>query len=452
MKRILPTIFIILSLLNTGYSTDLTITKDATILGFGDSCVGDSSGDIPSTGFMATDYIGSYFVLKYPQFRITPMTLYRSGANNDDMWTNRLEKLGLALWGYQQNDNQNIGYLQASDGGDQDSNTIFNTYSNMLLAPGIFNNGAINTNEGGWCTNHTLQLFGWGGFPEYGSANGAFVKQGQRNNAVVNAGNLYGFKGLDSFNLMSNKYAIDYVSGLNQFQYITNGAKTGHLEAAGQVYWAILGVVQMDSDTNIADFSIDWSGTIVTTNHCVASSVTQSGGQLNFTMRYDRLPMAWDKTATYDCTGIFSLVPELADYQKFVVKIPNIPAGNYNVLAGGITIATLSSTVLANGWNMFTNTVGPIWQQRTNVLAKCRILDGADPETHVGVGNGPGSHGYGSTASGQWAAGARGDALISGVASTVDAMQTDVTALHNAAQPQDFMFSIVPVFQPAPFR
>jgi hypothetical protein len=103
---------------------------------------------------------------------------------------------------------------------------------------------------------------------------------------------------------------------------------------------------------------------------------------------------------------------------------------------------------------MFTNTVGPYWLQRSEVLGRYRDFEHADRGTLItqSAGDHVGLPAFTSDAFGFWGTdGLRGAALNSALASDVTRMQTNLVAMTSAAQPTNHVFTITtiqPIFAP----
>src|SRR6185312_12607390 len=80
-------------------AADLVVNNNAIINIFGDSFFVDTQA--PSVGYRFPDYVESYFQLNYPKGNIHVFNLSRSGGTMDDRLTNGVQKMGIALWGYQ---------------------------------------------------------------------------------------------------------------------------------------------------------------------------------------------------------------------------------------------------------------------------------------------------------------------------------------------------------------
>ena len=214
---------------------------------------------------------------------------------------------------------------------------------------------------------------------------------------------------------------------------------------------------QITTDTNISTAVVDWnSSTPVSTNHCVISGISRSGNTLTFTRHDDRLPFAWDVSPlmgiTNDCNQAFVLNPSDGNYFQFTIGIQNIPTGTYSVLIDGQFVGAYSSADLAAGWNMFTNTVGPYWAQRTEVLGRIRDKEHVDRYSRLpgSASDGQGMISYESFGNMYFTNSAyRGDALINILSNRVaNVMAWDALTVQ-AAQPTNHTFIIMP-YAPTP--
>jgi hypothetical protein len=449
----------------TGSTADLVISNNAIICGFGDSQDADTSG-APSTGYMRQHYIHSYFALNYPQYTIPFYDVGRSGGTMDDRLTNILEKVGLPCWGFQSNNFQHIGISFSTDNADLSSNLMYLAQSNMCLAPGLMSDGAFPlTTQTGWAATHPVQWIVAGSDPEVSVSGGDVhepISQRDRDAGCTNAGINFGAAGVTLYYPLEQGWTNDAgQTGGNTVGIFAGTSKAGHIEAPGQLNMAIAFLQQITTDTNISTCTIDWNTTVVATNHCVLSGASQAANILTFNRLDDRLPMAWDISSTdptNNATPAFTLVPSQADAFRFTLQITNLPPGSYRVRIDGVTVAdNLPSAALANGWNMFTNTVGPYWNQRYEVLGRIRDFAYVDRQTRVpgSAGDDTGEVSMGSQANAHWLDGVRGDALIAIMNDKVAHLQTNTTfsiaSIHAAAQPTNHTFTITlaaPIFAP----
>jgi len=445
----------------TAEGADLSISNNAIVCFFGDSWNydPDPSASTNIAGFRMEAYVHSYLALNYPQYSLFFYNWSRSGGTMDDMLTNRLQRLGLPVWGYQSNNFQHIGIACMTDNGGLDSNGMYLAMSNVFQAPRIMSDGGTALNsQSGWASTATVQWIGLGEPPLEGP--GPDTAQRDRNDATTNAGPRLGLRGIDIWNPLSQSWTNDYIAnGGTNIQWFS-APKAGHFASGGALSWALAILKSITTDTNISTCIADWAGSVVSTNHCVLSGVSQSGNTLTFNRLDDRLPMAWDVpdgTITNNATTAFNLAPGDANYFQFTLQITNLPVGNYIVKIDGATVAVLPQAVLAGGWNMFTNYTGPYWAQRKEVLGLIRDLEYVNRVTLI-----PGSAGdqlglvaLGSNLDTQWGLGKRGDDLIAAGNAKVAQVNTNsafsFAAIRAAAQPTNHTFTITlaaPIFAP----
>lgn len=458
MNRFFGSLLLILMLCipSSVSASDLVVSNNAIICIFGDSyMISDASAGVV-TGYRFTDYLESYFQMNYPGSNIHVFNLSRSGGTMDDVLTNRVQQLGLPLWGYQFNNYQHLGISQPTDNGSLSSNEMFLAQSNVFLAPGLMSDGTSNlVTHTGWTTTNSIQWIGLGDPPGEASDGGALTVKA-RNDASTNAGVVFGIRGVDSFNILSNAWVNDINNNAKaNTEYVDIPAP--HFLSGGGFSWCLSFLHGITTDTNISTCTLDWnSSTPSATNHCVISSISLAGNTLTFTRHDDRLPMAFDVpdgTITNDARKAFALIPSDADFFKFTLQITNLPMGTYTVAIDSSNVVTLTDAQLAAGWNMFTNHAGPYWAQRTEVLGRIRDKEHVDRVTLAhGSVDGHGMFSYSSAVGTPWASGLRGDALIS---STITNNVTDIFNLDAltaaAAQPTNHVFTITlsnPIFAP----
>jgi hypothetical protein len=314
--------------------------------------------------------------------------------------------------------------------------------------------------QSGWAATHPVQWVVAGSDPAVvalgGDAGGA-QSQRTRDAGCTNAGLNFGVLGISLFYPLVGAWTNDAVqTGGNTVGVFAGTSKFGHIGAPGQLNMAIAFAQGFTTDTNISTCIIDFNSALVaSTNHCVISGLTKTGNTITGNRLDDRLPMAFDISTT-DPTNAgqlaFTLIPSQADAFIFNFKLTNCPTGNYNISVDGVLIGqNIPSTVLtsANGWNMFTNTVGPYWNQRSEVLGRIRDFQHVDRQTRVpgSAGDGIGEVSLGSQEFSQWTSGVRGDALIAALNDKVAHLHTNTTyslaAIHAAAQPTNHTFQIV---------
>jgi len=431
---------LLLLLLSAGAARASVITNDNNAL-----VLFESSYDTSPYHYFG-DWVGSWAALGHPQFTNHWASASRGGAGLQEANENRLERLGLPHWASGQ---RALGLIMADDNGGYTSNQVRMQLTNTFAAPGLFYNGALYTNEGGWAAAHSVTWIGIGAIPH--DSVGGDGGESDRNGAMVRMCSDFSLLGIDLWNPMWNGgWSADQINSTQLLGFYTGS----HPFASGSLTMAILIAQALaGADTNVSLATVDWNAaTVVSTNHCVISSVSRTGGTLTFTRHDDRLPMGWDVpdgTITNDCRNAFVAMPALANAFWFSLAITNLPVGIYDVSIDGVKVATLRETDLAN-WNMFNHTVGPYWAQRVEVVGRIRDKNGTDRVTlldhNAGVGGTSGRDlvNYGSDAQGSWDLGTRGDALTAALASDLTALDGYDKLIHDAAQPTDHSFSIKP--------
>ena len=443
-------------------AADTVVQTNAIVTETGDSQWNDTSGTSPITGFRTPDYIDAGMKLLFPYKNIRVFNYSQSGVIPDRMLTNNVPQ-EIGLWGYQSNTFQHVGILMPTDNGAYTSNQMYFNHSNTFQAPLWLSSGDLNlVQNSGWCAANTVDWLGIGS-PPVESANGDPLTEGARNNASTNAGWRLGVRGVDSFNILSNSFAVDFAANVGTNVQWAGAPKGGHYLNGGALAWALTFLAQaFPSKTNVTSCVIDWNGAIVTTNNCVVSNVV-IGTSLTFDEVEFSLPPPWDHagdivadgTITNTADLCFNLDPMFGNMFNQLLQITNLPTGNWCVKEDGEIIATISSSVLGVRWNKFRCTTGPTWRKRVDVLAKCRTKEHVNQVTLIAgsAGDQQGMVYFGSNATAQWEANKRGDAFIA----AVDSFAANVFALdateNAAAQPVVRHMEIVPVTSyPAPFR
>ena len=471
MKRISIILFLLcaFNLAHPVWAYDLVIQENTVFCIFGDSFMRDGNNTSPQTGGMFPYYAMADFYLENPDKTNVAIYVYaRSGGTMNDFITLSAQ-LGVPSWGFKSNNFPLLGMAQATENGGSTSNQMFLLATNLFAAPLLTTNGTAMTNEGGWSATPIIGWIGLGN-PPGNSSDGNTAHQAQ-DYGMTNAAGLLGFRGIDVWTDLRTSWSNETVlrGGTNAF--VTSGAKINHLRAPGEFAWFMSYRRNISSDTNISTCTVDWNGSVVATNHCVVSSASASGGTLTFTRHDYRLPPAFDAPGTdstgavitNDCTPAWTLIrPEDANYLHFDLTITNLPAGNYDVTIDGVLCAhNLPDTTLAAGWNMFTNTVGPYWLQRLEVLGRSREMGYLNRSTLIegNSGDGIGFPGLCSFVGSVWPAN-HGDTLIAAMNDKIAHLQTNSTAsfaaIRAAAQQTNHTFTITSQSPPtprfAPFR
>jgi hypothetical protein len=392
-------------------------------------------------------FIGSYFINNYPQFFVSYRDHSRSGGDNLDMATNRVPKFGIPDWYSLGTKTNGLNFYYVSDNSGFPSNSPGLT--NITATFNILAKAPTNT--------YTRLGFATNDFPHGGSLfHSIFIGEiaEQRNDGVPEVrDSSYGARNVADSN------AIPFVdSWINLVGVVTNIFATnttaywasGHPLNELQLIWALTTLTfptnnyaGLGVDTNTYTAILDFNAaTVSLTNHCTATSISKSGNTLTFTFHADRMAPGFyvpDGVQTNDCRGAFALMPSLGNKFCEILRVTNLPAGNYRFTLDGSNILMTTSTQLAAGLNLFTNYSGAFWAQKKEVLGL--MLDAADfsrtnASDDVTVGNVLNSD-YESFANVVWETNAV-DTTIFATATPMAAREADLKAqdilIHNAAQ------------------
>lgn len=387
-----------------------------------------------------------------------------SGQIPDGMVTNAASVVG--FYGYQSNSADHNFFWNQTDNTGQNTNLAFATSSNMCMFP-IWSttNGAfpLTLSKGNMTNgvNHHYTI----GYPPANVADGSASGDGQRSGASFAAATLYGNGGMDTWLDRVLVWTNDIVNnaaaniGFNGSGHILEGGSFDQYINFKRRFTA--------SDTNVSFAVIDFTtGTVTSTNNTCVVNVSKSSGSITWNQLDNCLAPPFfvprqDGTLTNDSRPAFTLDPLNAIFFRFATRITGLPSGSYNVkidgtLCGVVTASTFTS---AQGWNQFTNVVGPIWTQREEILL--RVLDWryVDRKTLIpkSAGDGIGEVSVGSFSFTGMTQGKRGDDLIAFLNAKMTDIQTNYLpqypqSMYAVAPPVIHTFSVTPQFVPAPFR
>jgi hypothetical protein len=468
VKQVFTILFLLCAL--PAFAAQMPTQDNKTLTLFGDSWKIDGTSTSPQTGNMFDAYVGAAEYLAHPEFtNVMVFPIPRAGGNMSDQATAAAQD-ALAVWAFNSIwgiTATNIAVAQATENGADNSSQMFLQASNNFQAPLVLTNGTGNTNDPGYAASVKVAWWGLGSLPGNAADGGGTASQSHfgQNNGMTNAAGTFGVGAIDSFGLLIRSWTNDIVAhGGTNINFYTASGKENHPGPPGQRSWFFAYVRATTTDTNVSSCTLDFrNATVAATNHCNVTNATLSGNTLTFPYRSLSLPPAWDRAGSVDLSG-FTLTneawPDLAQldtndcnlYQQ-IIQVTNLPAGNYRVQINGVTVAdNLPSSVLANGWNMFTNMTGPMWQQRIEVLGRMRDVLGAN-RTNL-ISGSTGVRGYTIYAFDKWQAGYRGDALITNAGPSVDpslinyiwGLKTNATAsfaaVRAAAQPVTYTITI----------
>jgi hypothetical protein len=250
-------------------------------------------------------------------------------------------------------------------------------------------------------------------------------------------------------NVITNAYANGPNLWLNAPAYDHPGNEL-------QLIWTLTNLRSLGADTNTYTAIIDFNAaTVSSTNHCTVTGLSRVGNSLAFTFRADRMAPGFyvpDGTITNDCRGAFTLMPSLGNQFCEILRITNLPAGNYELDLDGSNVVTVTSAQLAAGYNCFTNYSGAFWAQKKKILGlMCDLLDvlrsdassDAHPADNVLIQN------YESFASARWPTNNFGvDGYIAQMSDRESELQAEDVLIHAAAQQTNHTFTVTQIPSP----
>jgi hypothetical protein len=397
--------------------------------------------------------LAAYIASMESQFTNYIFNLSGSGVSTEGIYETTEEERFLPAGNF--TDGTNMFFvLQTDNGGYTTTNPVVQWTAKIITGPGLFWNGTASTNEG-----FGSLLWGWfpmGGIPNNsGDGDSGAVA---RNAGSTNVAGIIGAPIVDTWHVL-------YTNGL----LVSNSqfAPLGHPLDPDSTAMALWHIRQLGWETNVGNFTINYSDLSAVTNHWTVSSLSKSATFLNWVGRSDRMPPGFDvpdgNLRTNDARACFAEFPALGSMLTWTIAVTNLPLGTYNVVVDGVIVDTATTTQLALGRNWFTNNVGPFWAQRMAVLDWVRITQGLNPYTFAAA-HGAGETGFISGKSDELNLlsqeqhqyddlGLRGSAFLSGIAANMTDMKVYFTAIHDAAVQTNHTFS-VQLIQPryAPFH
>jgi len=224
-----------------------------------------------------------------------------------------------------------------------------------------------------------------------------------------------------------------------------------------QLMWALTTLRSLGVDTNTYTAIIDFNTvTVSQTNHCTVTDLTSTGNGLSFTFHADRMAPGFyvpDDVITNDCRGAFDLMPSLGNQFCEILRVINLPAGNYELDIDGGNVATISSDQLSAGYNCFTNYSGPFWAQKKEILGlMCDMADflRSDASTQAHPGDNRLMVNYESFAGTRWPTNNFGvTGYIAQMSDVESQLQAQDVLIHAAAQQTNHTFTLTLVSSPA---
>jgi hypothetical protein len=431
----------------------VTITNDTMVATWSDSFARGPYGQRQNF------FLGSFFINYYPQYFISYRDHSRSGASNLEMATNRVPMYGIPDAGASYGKTNGLNFFYVSDNGSYDmdgsydSNSIYGFFKDLLQYPtNTYTRFGILTND--WSQPNPQNLYQnivIGDIP-YNAPDGEPASR-DYSNGGRNAALEDGVPFVDSWSNLLNVVTNAYTNGPNLWW----GFYLDHPGNELQLIWDLTNLRSLGVDTNTYTAVIDFNtATVSSTNHCTVTRLARSGNSLTFTFCADRMAPGFyvpDATQTNDCRGAFTLMPSLGNQFCEILRITNLPAGNYEIGIDGSNVVAVTSAQLASGYNNFTNYSGPFWAQKKEILGlMCDMVDVSrgDASTDAHPGSNFLIEGYESWARARWPTNNNTsvDFYIAQMSDRETELQAEDVLIHVAAQQTNHTFTISPVLPP----
>lgn len=200
-------------------------------------------------------------------------------------------------------------------------------------------------------------------------------------------------------------------------------------------------LLSLDADDTVNSAIIDAKkGIVKFQSGCQITNLKSTDNEIDLYRLNEWLPMAIDD----DARNAFDLIPEIWDFNRFLLTIIGLENGYYDVYVDDEYSDTVHSDVLGAGWNMAQMTNGPIYDQLKEVLNKVRFKEGIDPITRESLGP-PwiGVRAYQSAADYYYhSKSLRGNDLSEALWFHTENLYVYDRHIHSAAQPRNRHFSI----------
>ncbi|HEX4266165.1 MAG TPA: hypothetical protein VH597_17645 [Verrucomicrobiae bacterium] len=445
--RILPLFLSAAALLFTlRASADLVLTNDTMVTTWSDSFSREAYGQRQNF------FLGSFFINYYPQYFISYRDHSRGGASNLEMLTNRLQKYGIPDAGASHGKTNSLNIFYVSGNGDNDmddsydSNSIYGFFKGLLQYPtNTYNRFGLLTND--WSQPNPQALYQSvviGDIPYHkldGYPAARDYSNGGRNAAIED-----GVPFVDTWSNLLSVVTNAYFNGPNLW---FNAPAFDHPANELHLLWTLTTLRSLGVDTNTYTAVIDFNGaTVSSTNHCTVTALARNENSISFTFHADRMAPGFyvpDGDITNDCRGAFTLMPSLGNQFCEILRITNLPAGNYALNMDGSNVVTVSSAQFAAGYNSFTNYSGPFWAQKKEILGlMCDMADflRSDASTHAHPGDNQLMVDYEAYASARWPTNAGMDPYIGLMSDREAELQAEDILIHSAAQQTNHTFTV----------
>lgn len=394
MKRLYAILFLLIAACAVRAQTadPAIITNDTEIVTWSDSYTRAQYGN------RQNDFLASFFINYYPQFWIDYRDHSRSGDSNLGMLTNRIPMLGPVDWSATGGKSNVLNIYYSSANAAPTSNTLFSQFADILKAPAqTYTRFALITND--WPQSPALFKSIVIGDIAYRSVNGD-VSSRDRSYGARNAALAAGWPFVDTFVNLSNSIVSAFLNSITTNAFWFDAPAFDHPANEIHLCWALTTLT--NPTNNNSGLGVDtntWTGvvnfnaaSVATTNHCTITGVSRVGNVLTMTFHADRMAPTFDVpdgTITNDCRGAFTLMPALGNAFCEILRVTNLPAGNYVIGIDGSNCIYTTDVQLSAGYNCFTNYTGAFWAQKKEGLGLLRdmmdiLRSTASDDAHLG--------------------------------------------------------------------
>jgi len=431
---------------------DLILTNDTMVTTWSDSFARGPYGQRQNF------FLGSFFINYYPQYFVSYRDHSRSGAPNEEMLLYRMPMYGIPDAGATHGKTNSLNFFYVSDngadfaGGNYDSNSIYGFFKQILQYPtNTYDRFGNFLNE--WSQPNPQSLFqsvviGAIAYDTEDGIPGAEDFSNGARNAAMEDGVPY----IEPWTNLVSVVTNAFLDGSNLWW----GEFLDHPGNELQLIWALTNLRSLGVDTNTFTAIIDFNtASVSSTNHCTVTGLSRNANNLTFTFHADRMAPGFyvpDGYITNDCRGAFTLMPSIGNQFCEILRVTNLPPGNYELTIDGSNVVTLTSAQLAAGYNQFTNYNGAFWAQKKQILGlMCDMFDAlrSDASTDAHPSDNILMENYESWARARWPTNDNTsvDYYIAQMSDRESELQAEDVLIHAAAQQTNHTFSLT--FLPA---
>ena len=307
------------------------------------------NGDSITKANRYSNYVESYYHLRYPQYKMHFRSVGRSGAQLDHM-------------------------LQPASGqGGHYKNRTYAFSPDIISIMFGHNDASYSVAEWGSILNSTLDeieststssVVLFGPHPQHGGGKPFLEGFSQ---LFVEVGATRGYMAVDTWAALKPIWDSQSSASLG----IPDGTHPG---ATGHACIAAALLKGLNEDGFVSSADIDAAnGVLRSAVNATVTNISTTGQGVAFDRLDDRLPMSLDP----ESYPAIDFCPDILDMNRYMLTVSGLAPGSYDLYVDGVKSASgISSTALANGWNMARMEAGPIYDQLNDVLNAIRDKQG----------------------------------------------------------------------------